>query len=356
MGNSSLIKVLVPKGPSSGDLLKYLQEIEKNKWYTNFGPLHNQLIYEYSKYFKVNEDKIVLLSNATLAIAGAVATSGAKNKTWFVPSWTFSATPAAIFFGGGIPHFIDVDNDWRASLKLKYKNVLDVLPFGDSLRNNTQDIKNDFLVIDAAASFDALRNITLGNSRSIGVIVSLHATKLISSGEGGIFITNDSNWASRVRSWSRFGFETGSRISSNAGINAKISEYSAAVGLASFKKWSVSRSKILDLTEKVISISNKSGLEISPAMKKGYATPYWIVKLKDNNQKVLLTREFANSNIETRDWWENGCARMPAYKKYLSETLINTKNLSKTTIGLPFHLDLTDSDLHRIESTLMKIA
>ena len=59
-------------------------QIEENKWFTNFGPLHDDLICKFSEYFKFPSNQIVLFPNATLAIAGAIAALNLKNKQWLV--------------------------------------------------------------------------------------------------------------------------------------------------------------------------------------------------------------------------------------------------------------------------------
>lgn len=346
------IKIMEPSGPKLREIHKYLKTIDKNGIYTNFGPLHDQLIFEFSKYFKINQNKIVLLSNATLALIGAIATTPNMYKVWQVPSWTFTATPSAIVAAGRSPRFVDVDKQWRAKFSSKNHNWVDVLPFGDEMRISYDKKPNDFLIIDGAASFDALKNINFGNLSSTAIILSLHATKLMSAGEGGVFITNDELWAKRLRSWSSFGFDSKNRVSSSLGINAKFSEYNAAVGLASFYKWEINRNKIRHLTERVNEISNKYSFDVAPAMRKGLATPYWIVHLKTKAEKVRLVKQFQLLGIETRDWWAAGCKQMPAFNRFTTESLVNTKKLSETTIGLPFHLKLTNADLNRIDNAI----
>jgi dTDP-4-amino-4,6-dideoxygalactose transaminase len=348
----SLIKVFEPFPPSYKELEPFLMQIERNNWFTNFGPLHDDLICKFSKYFNFPSNQIVLFPNATLAIAGAIAALNLKNKQWLVPSWTFAATPSAIIFGGGTPYFVDIDEEWRAKLHKKNGNLVDVLPFGDSLRENLNETKGDYQIIDGAASFDSLRGFKLPSNKSVGVIVSLHATKLMSTGEGGVFITNNESWANSVRDWTRFGFQNGKRVSNFVGINAKFSEYQAALGLVSFKNWQTQREKILKLNSIVLDLTLRNGFEASPATFKGYATPYWILKTSSKKQKINLVKNFAQLRIETRDWWESGCATMPAFKRFKKDSLSATYKTSNEVVGLPFHLNLSDKDFDRIDSAL----
>lgn len=353
MNKISRIKLSVPSAPSINSIIPYLEMINKNKQYSNFGPLHDLLANRLATYFNVPENCLVLTCNATQAIAAAVSTSLQDNNIWHTPSWTFTATPAGIIQGGGQPHFIDRKVDWNADIKDGYKNVLDVLPFGDSINHEIFSRDYNNLIIDAAASFDSLRSMNLPIKIPTGVIVSLHATKLMSAGEGGVFITNDESWAKRVRSWSNFGFEIGSRISNRTGTNAKLSEYNCAVALASLDIWPKTRDSYVSMSNKAIEISNRCGFTVSPAMRKGLATPYWVAKFNDAQTKILVEENLFNMGIDTRDWWGEGCDTMQAYSKYLVNSLDNTKDLCSTTIGLPFHPELTGADLKQIESSIL---
>jgi dTDP-4-amino-4,6-dideoxygalactose transaminase len=352
MQKNDFIKIFEPSPPNYKDLKNFLKIIEDNGWFTNFGPLHDELIDKFSAYFGFPKSQIVLFPNATLAISGAISSLKLKDKRWYVPSWTFTATPLGIIFGGGDPHFVDVDKSGRADFEGKTGNFLEVLPFGDSLRDDILNSKFDYEVIDGAASFDSLKGFTLPQNRPVGVVVSLHATKLMSTGEGGVFITNDQSWANRVRAWTRFGFEGGERISKSIGINAKFSEYQAALGLASFKNWPSHRLRITELNKKVLDITLNNGFEPSPASTKGFATPYWIIKTSGIDQKNNLVEQFSRLKIETRNWWESGCADMPAFSNFVREDMVNTKKISNELVGLPFHLNLSEKDLEKIDYAL----
>jgi dTDP-4-amino-4,6-dideoxygalactose transaminase len=184
----------------------------------------------------------------------------------------------------------------------------------------------------------------------------MHATKLLAAGEGGIFISNNLEWVSRFKSWSNFGMlGNGDRTSYTLGINAKLSEYAAAVALASLEMWPRTREKVLNQSANAIALANSFGLPVSTAMKKGYATPYWIVSLSNANTKARLQNQLKNDAISYRNWWESGCHCMPAFEKVHHDQLDNTERLSNTTVGLPFHCFLTESDWQRISKSLAAI-
>jgi dTDP-4-amino-4,6-dideoxygalactose transaminase len=343
-----------PLLPSEKQLRPYLKRIDSAKIYSNFGPLYDNLVDELAIYFDVSPKCVVIVSNATLGIMGAlsVATIPDSQKI-YLPSWTFTATAAAAKMAVKNRHFIDVDEEWRAKIEPNYKFIIDVLPFGAKLIPSRY-FKQNFSVIDGAASFDALKSVGKLLKENQILVVSLHATKLIAAGEGGVCITANPEHATRIKSWINFGFN-GSRNSDKFGLNAKISEYTAAIGLASLKNWEATREILAKKLNHAREISEDLGVEISPSMKQGYISPYWVVQFKNHKIKCRV-QEFLNFNqVETRNWWESGCHRMGAYKEFTHENLNNTKLVSETTLGLPFHAFLTKKDFQKIGSLINQV-
>lgn len=358
--SKSLIEIFVPAMPCEEKLRPYLKMIDEKRVYTNFGPLVHELESRISRYFGLSPGKVTLLSNATMALEGAIQVTGIKD--WLSPSWSFTATGQALLRSNVRFKFTDVAEDWRISdssladfAKVhegKYA-VVDVLPFGDDLNLSRFRVLPQTLLIDGAASFDSLRNIGQDSYfqsaiNRIGIVVSLHATKLFSSGEGGVFISNDDSWVEEVRNWSRFGFRQGARTSDQIGTNAKMHEYSAAVGLASFDDWQKLRERLLRQLLWSRELTNQYGFEVTRAMSRSYISPYWIIR-GEKERIAKLTRLCLENNISTRKWWESGMHNMPAFSDIPRDNLTFTETLSEETIGLPFHIFLEEEDLQRIK-------
>ncbi len=88
------------------------------------------------------------------------------------------------------------------------------------------------MVIDAAPAAGAREAEShFGKGASPAIVFSLHATKAFGIGEGGFVYSGDRTITEAVRTASNFGFDS-DRVSANVGLNAKLSEYAAAVGLA----------------------------------------------------------------------------------------------------------------------------
>jgi dTDP-4-amino-4,6-dideoxygalactose transaminase len=217
------------------------------------------------------------------------------------------------------------------------------------------ELEDQILIIDAAASLPNHKYFNLSSKNRYAIMLSLHATKLIGAGEGGIVISNDVEWIKEFKKWTNFGF-AGSRESDLFGSNAKMSEYSAAVALASINNFNTNYEVFQKLTNYCGLGTNNLNLSTHPAMSKGYISPYWIVKLNHSVQKHRLISELKNLDIEWRNWWGQGCHKMKVFSKIDKlGSLENTKTLSDLSIGLPFHHKLEESHIDLILQTLAKV-
>ncbi len=344
------IPIFRPKLPSYSQLEKYITRIDSCRIYSNFGPLDDEVRLRFSQYLGLPAENIVSCANATLGIEGAISTSQSSGK-WGLPAWTFSATAAALNQAKGRGVFFDVNEDWRVAIDGSTPNVIDVLPFGQPVGEPARyaEAGIDNLVIDAAASIDACTNQVWQNFPRFAGILSFHATKVLPAGEGGLFFSNNTDWAERFRSWTRFGMEN-SRTSINQGTNAKMSEYGAAVLLASMDNWPSDRVLWLEQLSRANNLAKKYGYTSSPQLSTLQATPYWIVEEVDPVRLDRLKTSFKENFIQTRNWWESGCHKMPAYVHFDRLDLTNTDRIGKQTLGLPFWIDMDELVWRRIES------
>ena len=350
-----MIPILVPKVPSLDSILPYLKKIDANQIYSNNGPLLQDLITRLSNHFGIDPSMMTIVANATLALEGAARTAPIITPVWECPSWTFTATPAAILNAGHRVTFSDVDEDWRINPSYVSGNLVDVLPFGEGIDVDRLELaKLTCLLIDGAASFDALSGLQFPKNLVTGVVVSMHATKVFPAGEGGIFISNDSEWVERVKRWSNFGMGS-NRISTILGTNAKMSEYGAAVGLATLDNWQEIREKFRNAAIRVLEISHRLDLACFAPYPE-LVSSYWIIRDLDPLLKVSIEETLTLDGIATRMWWESGCHLMPAYAGEARNTIefSNTVKAAATSIGLPFFSEISETQLLQIEKSLEK--
>jgi dTDP-4-amino-4,6-dideoxygalactose transaminase len=344
------IPVFVPKLPTVEDLLPYLREIELARTYSNFGPMVLRLHSELAQYFGVPVNQVVTLANATLALEGAVQTSSNKDTRWLSPSWTYAATNLALARCNVDYEFGDIDQDWRLIPDSSYSAIMDVCPFGDALALERFTNPGQTVLVDAAASFPALKGcgqVISNHDGPIGVVISFHPTKVVPGIEGGVFISNRPEWVEQVAQWSRFGMKAGSRASIQIGTNAKMNEYQAAMILASMKYFEILRKDWVELHDKAKQISSSLGLNTHPAMSKGEISSYWLIEASPNLINLIESSSFKHG-YQTRRWWEYGCHQMPFFVKDSSISLPATKRVASSSIALPFHLHLCDEDLEGI--------
>jgi dTDP-4-amino-4,6-dideoxygalactose transaminase len=184
------------------------------------------------------------------------------------------------------------------------------------------------------------------------MIVSLHATKIFGIGEGGMVLTTNTDLIKRVKGISNFGFDV-SRMSSYIGMNAKMSEYQAAIGLAVLDAWEETRLKRLDVTKHYLALFAELGLAhwLSTDWL-SYTCNVFLPHFAEQARDALLA-----SNIETRIWWHKGCHTHPAYQHLPKELqLPNTAYLGKSMLGLPFSLDTSETEIALIGECLGELA
>lgn len=349
-----------PKLPSFEELTPYLREIDEHRYYSNGGPLSQRLEVELAKALGCPEDTIITVASATAGITAALlALNLPSNSVCLMPSWTFAATPHAALAAGSKPHFVDVDRstwatDARAMREIANAvtgvgAVLTVSPFGGPIDirgwERFQEESGIPVVVDAAAGFDALR------ASSLISVVSLHATKVLPAGEGGFVLAPTPAMRDRIRTCGNFGFN-GKRTALVRAINSKMSEYHAAVALASLDVWPVTRLRHLQICKWYRQmVKGVPGVTLQPGYGDGWACGTTNIVLESDSAESIgryLTRE----GIETRQWWSAGCHTQPAFASYEREDLAVTDWLGARVLGLPHFLEMEEAHVARVVRTL----
>lgn len=346
-----LVPVFRPKLPDHEALTKFIRRIDASQIYSNFGPLVEELESSLAQHFDVPREAVASASSATLALEGAIATSNSSNAgPILLPSWTFTATAAAVARSGRAGRFVDVNTDGEVDLPIDHGLAIRTLPFGLGLPAHTPESSSP-LIIDAAASFDAISQIRFSEGRPEIAVVSLHATKCLPAGEGAVVVSNDQDWIRRFRRWTNFGF-SGSRTSESLGTNAKLSEYAAAVALASWEEWPQARADWVAAMEQATRLSDSYSLVPHKAMRVQNVSPYWVVHCESESDQQILIKVLDHHGIAYRLWWDRGCHKMPPYKDFDSDPLPRTEFLANSTLGLPLYRGMNESSWDRIAIAL----
>jgi dTDP-4-amino-4,6-dideoxygalactose transaminase len=351
-----------PKLPRAERFMPYLSAIDQARTYSNFGPLVRQLEQRLAARFGLGSETVTTVSNATMGIALALAAQGARPGTLcIIPAWTFVASAHAATMAGLIPYFVDIVEDkWAldpattakaiASAPGQVDAVMPVVPFGcpidvaawDRFRAQT----GLAVVIDAAAAFDAL------TPSAVPSVVSLHATKVLGTGEGGFVLSTDTALVRDIRTRSNFGFH-GSREAKLSATNAKLSEYHAAVGLAGLDEWAEVRgewTRVAGLYRNALGLSNR--LRFQGGVGELWIASTFVVSLADITADQA-ERELTLAGVETRRWWGAGAHAHAATAAFPRTSLKVTESLAATSLGLPFFRDLGRSDADRVVERLL---
>lgn len=351
-----IIPLLKPKLPDLDQLLPYLRRIDEARWYTNFGPLENEFLQKLlviQSKIDINPIHGTLTSNATqgLELALSALDLAPKSKV-AVPALTFAATATSVHRAGHIPIALDVDPDtWLltpenvpSKKELLIDAIVPVSTFGmpqDAFAwSEWSHINQVHVVIDAAAAFGAQKS-----APGITLVFSLHATKTLSSVEGGLVITQNSALSHRLRAMANFGFGL---MQATASTNAKMSEYHAAVGLAHLELWPSqieSRRNLLRNYEKALAPLNGEILKFQKDT--GLFSPCMMnVKLYSSEARDKLERDCAASGIQTRRWYQPLVHKLSSIEKVIfSGSMEESEKLSQTLIGLPFFPEMTIDEL-----------
>jgi dTDP-4-amino-4,6-dideoxygalactose transaminase len=358
-----LLPVLRPQLPAVDQILPYLRQIDQRQWYSNYGPLVCELERRLSAHYGVKGGGAVTVSNGTLGLTAALLGLDApRGSLCLMPSWTFTATPQAAFAAGLTPYFLDVDpKTWMldvysaqetvARLGGRVGAVIVVSPFGAPVDieawEEFQARTGVPVVIDAAAGFDT------APASTIPVMVSLHATKIVGAGEGGFVMTRDRQLRDRIQACANFGFQ-GSRMSQGPALNAKMSEYHAAVALAGVDSWPRTRARhaaVMGWYQDGISQLPEVGL--APGYSDGWVTGTTSVVLSDGALSHVR-RSLTEQNIETRQWWEQGCHAQPAFADCPKEPLPVTESLGRRVLGLPHFPNMNRDEVVEVVRALDK--
>jgi len=266
-----MIPVTKPHLPEIGRYIRYIERCYENNQLTNNGPLAQELKARLEEYLGVQN--LLLVANGTLALQIAYKALGVSGKAITTP-FTFVATSSSLQWEGIEPVYADID---AQSLDLcpekvleaidpevtalvpvhVYGNPCDVEAFDEIAKEH--DLK---VIYDAAHAFGVRLN-----GRSIlqwgdAATLSFHATKVFHTVEGGAIVFKKREDYERACRLINFGYEEGEVV--DEGINAKMSEFHAAMGLS-----------MLDEIETVLAKREEVHRRYYEALESLYEMPVW---------------------------------------------------------------------------------
>jgi dTDP-4-amino-4,6-dideoxygalactose transaminase len=344
--------------PDARALAPFIARIDANGMYTNYGPLMEEFREQLAGHFGCGGDQLVVLANATVALTLALnAREVRRGAKCLVPSLTFLATPAAALSAGLDPFFMDIDPARWTSTPAEAEKALaaaggpaevaavipvstyGAVPDMDAWRA-FQDRTGVQVIVDGAWCFDNAR------AHALPQCISLHATKVFGTGEGGLVISADRDLIFNIRKRANFGILPDRRVLL-PGINGKMSEYGAAIGLAGLGTWPGRRRETLALQSWYVeALARVPGVAIMPGFGAGWAGG--TIAITTPIPAVHVAERLGARGIEARHWWGRPCHTQIAYAGFGRADLSATERLAEHIINLPFWVGLSRDDVAEI--------
>ena len=234
------IYVTKPYLPPIESVVRRLAGVWESKILTNGGPLHQELEEALCAYLGVQH--LSLFANGTLALLIALKALRLQGEVITTP-YSFVATTEAITWNGLVPVFADISSGGfnldpesiRRCISPRSAAILAVHCYGYPCNVEAiQEIANDYnlaVIYDAAHAFGVQCHCGSLLQHGDLSVLSFHATKVFNTFEGGAIISPDAKTKARIDRLKNFGFVNEESVALS-GINAKMSELNAAVGLA----------------------------------------------------------------------------------------------------------------------------
>mgnify|MGYP000861772450 CR=1 FL=1 len=282
----------------------------------------------------------IAFTNATSAlIVGMKSLNIGKGDEVIVPSFTHSADPNSISAAGAIPKFAEVDinsmcldlSTIKKNVSKKTKAVLYVAVYGNA--NELDKIekycrKNKiYLIVDAAAALCSTYKNKPISSYGIFAVHSFFADKTITTGEGGMLLTNNEKLSQVCNLYKHDGRkERGVDKIEKAGLNCRFTELQAAVGVAQFSKLNLFVKKKIQVYHYYKKLLSKlNDIKVFDYSNQCRAVPHRVV-IFTNKKSSNLIKYLSQNGIGVRTLFMP-MNRQPAYnimKKYKnSEYLFN---------------------------------
>ncbi len=347
--------------PNKEKYKKYVDEIYKNGWITNNGPMVQKLEKRLARHLGVKN--IVLVSNGTAALEIAYRTLDIKNHAITTP-FSFVATTSSLVTNNIQPIFSDIDTN---TLNIDVKNIKELINskvsaivpvhvFGNGCEVERIDQiakENNLKVIyDAAHAFDVkYKGQSILNYGDISIL-SFHATKLFHTIEGGALVINDDNLVQKARHLINFGIENSESIPS-LGINAKMNEFEAAMGLCVLDEIENIKNK----REKIYNFYQSSLKDVVKLQEQNTNSTlnysYFPIILKDENQTLKIQKALYKNNISPRRYFYPSLDTLNYIKP--QQFMSNSRDISSRILCLPIYESLEEDIQKQIVDIILEI-
>lgn len=351
-----------------GNEVKYVMDCFKENWISAFGKYNYEFEKAFAAYCNVKHGISVTSGTAALHVAVASLKIG-KGDEVIVPDFTMIAPALAVAYQGAKPVFVDADpKTWTINVKKieekitkKTKAIIPVHIYGhpcdmDPIMRLAEKY-NLYVIEDAAEAHGALYKGK--KAGSIGHInaFSFYTNKVITTGEGGMVVTNDKKLAERAESLRNFFFDKERKyIHEETGFKYPMTNIQAAIGLAQLERIenTIKRKRDIAHTYNKL-LKNIPGITL-PYEAKNVRNIYWmygiIFEEKFGVSRDKVKELLGKKGIETR-YFFTGMHKQPPFK--IEGDFPVSEELEKKGLYIPCGTNLTRNQLEFVAQSIRDI-
>jgi dTDP-4-amino-4,6-dideoxygalactose transaminase len=367
MLNEEEIFVTRPYLPDLKELIPYLEKIWANRILTNGGPCHREL--EDALCKELGVPYVSLFANATLALIVALKARGVSGEVITTP-YSFVATAHAIRLAGASPVFVDIDpvslnldpSKIEAAITDKTQAILPVHCYGnpcdvESIARIAENHKLS-VIYDAAHAFGVECHCgSILNHGDISVL-SFHATKVFNTFEGGAIVCGDLETKRKLDNLKNFGFVNEEAVT-EVGLNAKMNEFSAALGLTQLKVFDLAlaeRQAVHCRYQEALSKVRGISIVKSTAAKANYSYFPVLVEPEFPLTRDELQLKLKGHGVNARKYFYPLISSFPMYANHTSARATNlpvARSVAERILCLPIYPGLSASQVDRIVMSMV---
>lgn len=365
---STPLYVTRPVLPSLDRVTGHLEDLWSSRILSNQGPKHKWLEQELRALLRVPQ--ATLFCNGTAALALGLRALEIKGEVITTP-FTFPATPHAITWTGAQPTFCDIDPVTlcidpaaiESMVSPRTEAILGVhvygIPCDVEAIQRIADRHGLKIIYDAAHAFlTEVAGVPIGAYGDVSMF-SFHATKLFHTGEGGCLVYGDAGLEHKLELLKNFGIQDENSVLL-AGLNAKMSEFQCAVGLAMVNEIEPERARRQMIRaaylEQLSEIEGITCVRIPGSVKD--SLQYMAVRIDADRFSLSrdeLYRELLSFNVYSRKYFYPLCSDYVPYANALVGDIKNARLAAQQVLCLPFFGDMSLDDVARICRILLFI-
>lgn len=352
--------------PSRDAIEQYLAASRSEQWFSNFGPCEALLR---ARLTDATGRPCVTVCNASIGLMVTLAAlrdpASRAAEEALLPSFAFAASAQAAIWCGLRPVFVDVHPDhWHldpdaleSALDAREGRVAAVIALSSFGVPPSPEVRTRWeaicaragvpLLVDSAAGFGARASdgVPIG-AQGDAEVVSFHALKPVTAGEGGAVFCRDAELADTLASLSNFAFDDCHQVTRPDGLNAKLSEPAAAIALASLDELEASVERRQTAARELLA-SIPRDFRLQAGSERG-SWQFVPVTAPDPATRTAVLEEARRREIGVRTYYDP-LHLMPGFAQCATaDDLSVTESLAARMLSLPMAFDFDGTEISAV--------